>query len=213
MRFLSVGEENPPTARQNCTASAERESPASNFPGCSPRDRAGPARRARPPPANRSPELQLVQALQQAAGAVGHGGGAAEAPFVGFRVDLRLSHLSLLGGAAKRSPASPAAASGESGGCRRRRHRAGRPPPSDARGGRPGRTRRHRRRRRRVAKQGQARRPPGSGLRCLAGSGCGCGRELAGCWASHPDGPPGAPGPEEKSPAASEVPGGVGAGR
>ena len=111
--------------------------------------RTGPQRTAsarRPP--RRSPELQLVQALQQAAGAVGHGGGAAEAPLVGFRVDLRLSHLNLRGGAAKRSPASPAAASGESRGRRRRRHRAGRPPPSDARGGRPGRMRRHRRRRR-----------------------------------------------------------------
>lgn len=159
--------------------------------------RTGPPRTAsarRPP--RRSPELQLVQALQQAAGAVGHGGGAAEAPLVGFRVDLRLSHLNLRGGAAKRSPASPAAASGESRGRRRRRHRAGRPPPSDARGGRPGRMRRHRRRR--VAKQGQARRPLGSGLRSPAGSDCGCGRELAGHGASRVGSQ--GPGPEEQPP-------------
>lgn len=47
-----------------------------------------PARPRRPP----SPELQLVQALQQAAGAVGHGRGAAEAALVGLGADLRLGH-------------------------------------------------------------------------------------------------------------------------
>lgn len=47
--------------------------------------------RIRPPP--RTPELQLVQALQQAAGAVGHGRGAAEAALVGLGADPRLSHL------------------------------------------------------------------------------------------------------------------------
>lgn len=39
-----------------------------------------------------SPELQLVQALQQAAGAIGHGRGATETTLVGLGADLRLGH-------------------------------------------------------------------------------------------------------------------------
>lgn len=46
----------------------------------------------------RAPELQLVQALQQAAGAVGHGRGAAEAALVGLSADPRLSHRRPAGG-------------------------------------------------------------------------------------------------------------------
>lgn len=60
---------------------------------------------ARPPP--RAPELQLVQALEQAAGAIGHGRGAAEAALVGLGADPRLSHLRRAGG--PRSPPSPRA--------------------------------------------------------------------------------------------------------
>lgn len=132
------------------TISIHNNPPQSNFslPGSAPVRPAGAPRAAcaresptrptghgtrRAPPAGRSPELQLVETLQQAAGAVGHGGGAAEAPLVGFGADLSLSHPSLRGGAAERSPGSPAAASGAFPGRRRRRHRAGRPPSSDAR--------------------------------------------------------------------------------
>lgn len=55
----------------------------------SPPEAPPPARSpARPP----SPELQLVQALQQATGAVCHGRGATEATLVGLGADLRLGH-------------------------------------------------------------------------------------------------------------------------
>lgn len=50
------------------------------------------ARPARSPARPSSPELQLVQALQQAAGAIGHGRGATEATLVGLGADLRLGH-------------------------------------------------------------------------------------------------------------------------
>lgn len=97
------------------------------------------ARPRRPP----SPELQLVQALQQAAGAVGHGRGAAEAALVGLGADLRLGH-ELRGSAAS---AGSSGAGRTSPSPRAPLTRTAPPPPrprGQTRAGAGGRSRRHR---------------------------------------------------------------------